>query len=312
MSFLTYEGISYEITIEKIDADTAKKYLKNPAPQRKIDNEHVNKLAQMQKKGDWKNLNGDTIVFNDKNQLTDGQHRMKMVIKTGIPIVIFVVRGVSHKAKLYCSKDHNKPRTTQQSLQILGYKNANTFTAVLRMLFVWKNGLEQQYSKGINKGVYFNDFEALRLLDEHPALDSYIGMARKLYRKQKYLQVKAKYMGFYCYVLPQINHEIGNEFVNILIEKLPSENTPIDVLLRRLALAYASKNPADRILMSDTIAMINKTWNLYVTSQHTNTVRSIVWRYNEKFPALINEYGEKVNYNDITWRKIEPVKLQNL
>src|SRR4051812_39659069 len=45
-------------------------------------------------RGDWV-LNGETIKFNDKGNLIDGQHRLQACVLAGKPFQTYVVRGIA-------------------------------------------------------------------------------------------------------------------------------------------------------------------------------------------------------------------------
>lgn len=94
--------------------------------------------------GKWE-LNGATIVFNCDGTLNDGQHRLEAIVKSGVAVQSFVVRGVTCGAKHI---DRNKPRTIGQWLSHSGVKNATLVSAVARKCIAYEKGLWNQTSWG--------------------------------------------------------------------------------------------------------------------------------------------------------------------
>jgi hypothetical protein len=71
--------------------------------------------------GAWR-ITGDTIVFNDKGVLLNGQHRLTGVVKSGQPIICLVVKGLPDN-KVY---DIGAQRTVTDILRNEGYQKTNT------------------------------------------------------------------------------------------------------------------------------------------------------------------------------------------
>jgi hypothetical protein len=121
-------------TIETIDAETAKHYLRMMNDNnRNLDDGYVGELMAIQKQGKWK-VNGDSIRFDTNNELRDGQHRLRMVERTGNPIQVVVVRGIEPDA--FMTMDCGKRRTFADTLEIHRWKYARQLAATTN--WVWK------------------------------------------------------------------------------------------------------------------------------------------------------------------------------
>jgi len=303
MTTLIYDGKKYEITIEFITPEIAKEYLKTIQEQRDIKPASLKRLIRIMQKNQWYNLNGDTIKFDKNGHLIDGQHRLKMVVITGESIITFVIRGINFENTIY-SLDRGAPRRLNDLLKYKGYPNCSLMASLLRILYSWKY---QKRSEIANFRTWlsteFNDAEAISLLNEHPNLSDATTRGLVLFRTQKFNVFSPTLISFYGYILPKISLEFGFEFLNIMIGKEKSADTPIDFLLNKAANVYASKNPKDKLSQYEWMGMINKTWNLFIRGQRIVSLKSIVWRYNEKFPDLLNENEEFITYNDINFSK---------
>ncbi len=80
------------IQIEKVTPEIAVEYLNhNITHNRTIQRARVANLALRMKRGEWQ-LNGESIKFNSKGELIDGQHRLSAVIASNCPIETLVIR----------------------------------------------------------------------------------------------------------------------------------------------------------------------------------------------------------------------------
>ncbi len=100
---------------ETIDREKAQEYMSRNIANRPPSNAHVNLLIGRQRRGEWR-TNGDSIRFDTDGNLRDGQHRLMMVMMTGIPIEAVVIRGVDPDS--FVTMDTGKPRTIVDVLAI--------------------------------------------------------------------------------------------------------------------------------------------------------------------------------------------------
>lgn len=119
--------------IEDISPETAKKYLEQNFVNRSISEARVTSYARDMKNNNWQ-LNGESIKFNTKGQLIDGQHRLCAVVRSGEIIPICVVRGLDVTIN---EVDRGKSRTTRDTLTIEGYDKSlvqNFMVGAIRLL----------------------------------------------------------------------------------------------------------------------------------------------------------------------------------
>lgn len=301
MKTLTWENKSYNVSIEKIDAITAEKYLENLGEERPISQICVSKLVNKHKAGHWINLNGDTICFDEEDKLVDGQHRMTMIVKTGIPIVTFVIRGVDKE--IYFGKDKGKSRSLKDTLSMKGVKYASETATILRYLWLYKYKALKElgwWGMGGHTASRFDDFIAWELFQQHPNLSDSILYSNCRYRKQSMPFFKKSFLGFFSYLLPRISEQDGLTFIETLTEIKSKTDTPMEQLIKRVTSSY-KPNFKDKISLIDLFAMTIKTWNCFILGQRIDSIRAITWKYNETFPEIKNEENEIVFYNDVNW-----------
>jgi len=100
-----------------VTPETAKEWLThNKDNNRKLMKGRVEQYANDIKAGKWE-LNGETIKFNKKGDLIDGQHRLQAVVEAGVACKFLVVWDVD--ANLYMI-DRGAPRSAYQSLNMHG------------------------------------------------------------------------------------------------------------------------------------------------------------------------------------------------
>lgn len=106
-----------KFNIEKITPEKASEYLSQNSVNRNISVNTVDKYADDMKNGAWQ-LNGQPIVFGASGRLLDGQHRLSAIAKSGVPVMVAVVRGVDDSISVY---DVGRARNVLDSLLIDGY-----------------------------------------------------------------------------------------------------------------------------------------------------------------------------------------------
>jgi hypothetical protein len=123
---------------ELITPDRAEEMLKHNAVKRRLREVTVTKYAEIMRRGEWK-LNGDTIGFDVDEELTDGQHRLWAVIRSGIPMRTFVITGLDRDVRP--TIDAGLSRIFADDLEMLGVTDALNKAALLRKAVLWDRAL---------------------------------------------------------------------------------------------------------------------------------------------------------------------------
>lgn len=149
-------------SIETIDKERAQEYIAKIDGNRPVSNGYVRWLIGRQKRGEWQ-TNGDSIKFDKNGVLRDGQHRLMMVMQTGKPIEVVVVREIDPAS--FITMDTGKNRNLADVLGINKYQNskplANALTWVHRYL------INRMYPTGGR----ISHEQHLAVLDKHPELN---------------------------------------------------------------------------------------------------------------------------------------------
>ena len=120
--------IPFEISVETITPELAKKYLEDQQINRNVVVSSVERYLASMKAGEWV-LSPQGIMFDECDQLIDGQHRMEALIEYGKPLQMMVFRGVTKEIRAHL--DRGMTRTITQSMQIEGLDITRNDMAVL-------------------------------------------------------------------------------------------------------------------------------------------------------------------------------------
>ena len=121
-----------------ITPEMAGVYLQNCSrDNRAINRNRVLFYAKQMKDGQWQ-LNGETIIFSDKNILLNGYHRMNAVVEAGIPVQFLVVRNVNEES--FKTIDTGKPRSVGDVYKMANILNATCVAAVVRRYMLLNKG----------------------------------------------------------------------------------------------------------------------------------------------------------------------------
>jgi hypothetical protein len=104
---------------------------------RPISENAVLKYSQEMKSGRWR-LNGQSIGFNTKGQLVNGQHRLLASVRSNTAFETVVVYGIDPEA--FETIDDCNTRSMADVLHIRGEANSNLLSAGLRFLWLYVRG----------------------------------------------------------------------------------------------------------------------------------------------------------------------------
>lgn len=88
--------------------------------------------------GNWNSDSGETIKFDQKDTLIDGQNRLRAVVAAGIPVEFDVAYGLPSAAMLVI--DSGISRTGADALRISGARSVARAAAIVRWSIFWDAG----------------------------------------------------------------------------------------------------------------------------------------------------------------------------
>lgn len=128
---------------EVITPSVAERYLELNRNNRPVTEGGVRDWAGELLDGAWKPT-GQGIAFNDEGSLMDGQHRLMAIIRTGIPMLVLVIRDVP--ADAFSSMDINRRRTAGQILRMRGVINGTLTAGIVRGVLCYRETMNGRHS----------------------------------------------------------------------------------------------------------------------------------------------------------------------
>lgn len=120
-----------------VTPELAAELLKLNVENRTLRQTNIDKIARDMTQGRWED-NGDTIRFSDEPALLDGQHRLLAIIKTGLPMPLWIRSGLAKKTR--STMDTGARRTAGDALKFAGVSNGKNVAAVIRKVLMWNMG----------------------------------------------------------------------------------------------------------------------------------------------------------------------------
>jgi hypothetical protein len=228
-------------SVETIDEKLAAKYLVLTDHDRPISNGHLQWLIGRQRRLEWQ-TNGDSIKFDSNGVLRDGQHRLKMVLTTGMPIEVVVVRDIDPGA--FITMDTGKNRNLADVLALKKQLNPIPLASALSWVY-------RYLANQLSRGQKVSHEQHLALLDKHPELHQSVAFFLNLTKPAGGPGWPAITMTSH-YLFSRIDATAANDFIERYVTglRLEEQSDPIAVL-RGQIVSYATakvKPQGDQIL----------------------------------------------------------------
>ena len=225
-------------TIEIITPTVALRYLssnfedkENRIKNRELDDKTIGRYMKDIRNGLWEVA--EPILFDTNEKLIDGQGRCTSVVKTGIPIISWVIRGLSPSA--FSVIDCGKKRSLKDSLTTLMIEDSNgkliklsrparVGTAINIMHNVGNN------SKHITKDRYLTTPEIIEMVRNNFTYyeEPFMGNGKSkisIWQKRIKYSISASYFAAFYYTHKKTCGDIVDEFLDVLTSN--DDKTPI-------------------------------------------------------------------------------------
>ncbi len=124
--------------LERITPTLAAEWLTTMVSNRTPSEAIVLKYAIEMDEGRWK-VNGETIKFNARGQLFDGQHRLRACILADKPFLSLVARGLDED--VFCTVDVGRSRTHADIFGIAGWAQNRNAAACASVIYFIEKGM---------------------------------------------------------------------------------------------------------------------------------------------------------------------------
>lgn len=198
---------------------------------RPVSDTNVSNLVKEMVNEKWL-VNGETITFNELGDMTNGQHRLRALIKADVTLLLLVVTGL--KSETFATIDSGRKRTTSDVLAYAGVLSSKNSASLCKFIYGFKEG-----KYGAHKNVSARTLNNTAILGYYNSLDdveinSSVNFGQTFSKKANGIITPTVLGGIY-YILNEVNREKSNEFLTKLCtgDNL-TKNSPILALRNRL------------------------------------------------------------------------------
>jgi hypothetical protein len=258
---------------ERITPSKAVEWLKLTGPNRPIQTRRANIYAQAMLRDEWL-PNGETIKFDVKEKLRDGQHRLHGIIAANKAIDMLVVRGIPEAA--FDTIDTGGRRTVGDVFKVHDVDNYNAVACAIAWMHRFNEGRPRDFTSPTHP-------QAVALLRENPGiLESGSYICR--FKGRHFPHGLAIYLHYVC---SRLDKRLADEFFAKMYDGDGLLKTgPLSglyLLRRRLT---EESNGAGKPSRAGLAAMAIKAWN---AAREGKTVKVMRWtsehESGEHFPA---------------------------
>lgn len=243
-----------------VTPDMAERWLKlNNRQNRKLNEKVIKAYARDMGSGAWL-LTGEGIKFSTEGDLLDGQHRLVAIVRTGVTVPMFVMRGVAPEAQTVM--DTGRKRTAADDLSIHGERFSSTLAATIKLAL----GIEANVS---DPNKYEPTHTEIRdFLNAHPEIRSAVEFTRQLARRADCPPAVAAYS---YYVLGKIDLFQAANFWVALADKVELKSgDPVIALANRFAEMRRNRQVMPKLVY---LSLIYRTWNARRKGQEMRMIR---------------------------------------
>lgn len=243
------EGVTFELVLAT--PDLAEYWLREKnVDNRPVSEGNVLKLERTLNEGRFI-FDAHPIRFDWNDIMIDGQHRCIACVRTGVPFLTVVVRGLDPAVKAML--DQHKPRDGKDVLAMLGYVDASHLAPVAKICYWWDHDL--MHARSQDKALT-NDVVADYVRHNHDVLQRANTLARTVAS-----HTKIPYTALACayYILSKVNLADAYLFFDQVKKGYGlQEGSPILLLRQKGLSVHASKT---RVPIEAWVSMIIRTWN---------------------------------------------------
>lgn len=260
-SKLTRKGSNITVSMVYITPEIAQHYLGYNTKNRKVTSRSVNFLSEQMNKGLFIE-NGESIVFDENMKLTDGQHRLMAIIKSGKSYHIPVVKGVNTISM--ATYDTGKNRSASDVLSLNGFKNGNLLSTFIKLIYKFNVKLSKANAPlSYNRSEQLTNQQILSYCKENYEWMYQIMLdATNIYVKS---EIKVISKSYFCYLVYLIGGKNPDpkvyEFMKNIYGINRTQDTATSYLYSKL---YKSKISKEPLRFYWILGMTIKAWNYFI------------------------------------------------
>lgn len=180
-------------------------------------------------RNEWR-LTGQPIIFTERGDLLDGQHRLWACYLTGIAMTTFVVTDIKHEDDLFAFVDNCLPRSAGDALYTAGLNGLSRHVANVIQEFAHRYDEGALGISGRVYGMVLSNREVLGYMQDHPGL---LTSAHYIDRMHKHAKAKlgATVATFFGWKVDEIlGRETLDDFFHAMVAADLANDHPVAVL----------------------------------------------------------------------------------
>lgn len=238
------------IALIKVTPEMAEEWLGKNTHNRNVRQVSVTSYARDMAAGNWQ-LSGEPVKFAADGVLLDGQHRLLAVVKAGVPVEMFVARGISPDAQKVM--DTGAKRMSSDMLKLDGYAHPVQLAAAARYAMTYKSGTDSR-----NQRTTPTHSEISAFIDANPDLTSAVAAA--MYYRQT-IDIPVSVTAVAWWLLVRVDAEAcENFFASIATSATSGAGDARSTLIARLA---SARRKGERLQQPAQLSMLLRVWNAW-------------------------------------------------
>lgn len=292
MDQIIYKNLIIEV--KEVTPEMANEILTNHnGLNRKINKKHVSALALNMTRGTWK-FNGDTIRFDDKGNLIDGQHRLSAIVESNKSMTMLFVSGLDTSI-IRTIDQETKPRNLGDILKMDNVKYAAKIASCLNRYFAIKAncnsfidsnrtyGSSAATSVNVTKAEY-TVYDKYDEYNQHADFWQYVVKYASDCNASFNILKVAEIAAMYAYLVYDKQH--SDEEVKGFFDRIFYDQIDCALLLKFRKLFIKDKSSVSPMMPKTRSGILIKVWNMY----HSNDWNNLDIKFNpikEKMPEII-------------------------
>lgn len=278
IAVITPPKMPMTMTLEVITPAKAREYLAMSGINRPLVAAIWGKYARDMKADSWHMTNA-AIAFDDEGRLSDGQHRLKAIVESGVTVTMWVSRGMPKESQ--AAIDIGYKRSVADILSFRGERETTTLAATLRYArhFDRFSGAPS----GMGNTAPTPD-ELLRYLDDNPGVRGSIHTGRAV---NDAVRVSPSMAAALHYLEASRSPTHAQEFWDQVISGLRVEADTGPYALRQALLRNLAAKRGERLDQNTLAAIMIKAWNYWF---YDRPIKQLRWFRggvaNEAFPRI--------------------------
>jgi hypothetical protein len=261
-----------------VTPSTAKQYLEANISNRRIKEPIVAQYANDMANGRWKEDTGELIKISKTGTILDGQHRLMAVIKSNKAINFHFATNLNDE--IFDVLDTGSSRNATDAFKVKNIKHDNLIPSIIAMY----NLLNLGRRAGVQKKDKATNAILLEQYYENETFWQNIAkQSHYMYKSFAKILPPSFIGGFYAYFI-KLNPEKATEFMTQLATGSEVKNEVINMLRNKL---MQDKMSPRKMTITLKMALIIKTWNLYIKGQTVKLLKFDSVR--DEFPVAFDK-----------------------